>query len=626
MPAEAMAGRLRSWLGAWPLGRGAGRRQGQVLTGAVASLRQLSGGTEDDFLRLGAQVQEFFLAAQAMTEQGSQVVELVSGQAVSQSTQRLGELIGETETRFQASQQEFGQSLEILDTVRRQASQAGEPLAGFRKMVMGLRVLGIATRMESARLQGQDEGFQFLSEEVSRLSDTIQTQTEGIGQQLRELGGELEETLGSMAGLGATLNSDVGSLVAAVGQSLGLLAGQRGQSEQAAAAMAAGAQAVRASMGQVVASQQFHDITRQRLEHVQEALEALTQGRGPGQAAQVVELQMALLEHAVAEMRQAAQGTQASLRGIAQSVRGIAQEAQRLMRGDDQQETSYLARLEADLASITGLAAQMEQASARLRGLVESVVGTLEKVGSSLRSIDNISYSIKFVALNAAIKSARLGSQGSALASLAQAIQQLSAEAQATTQALGQVLETMGESAVSLRQAMSLDEAPAQQTVQELRQVLAAIQAGGAACDELLAGLERQGSGLAEGLEREAQGIVFHLRLEREVAQVVAALKALAVRGKASRRAGRGGQVTQLAQSYTMASERQIHQAWSQGQAGPAAARPLAAAAPTVPEPELFAPPAPEPELFAPEVPAPEALAQAAPPAGDDLGDNVELF
>jgi methyl-accepting chemotaxis protein len=580
----------------------------QELGWAIDRLRQLTESTEGDFLRLGEQVQEFFIAAQSMTDQGTQVVELVSGQAVQEATRHLESLVDDTKQRFKKSQAGFEQSLKILAAVRKEADLACRPLAGFQQMVMGLRVLGISTRMESARLQGQDEGFQFLAEEVSRLSDTIKEQTEGMASQLGSLTTRLDETLGSMGGLGDSLKNDVGNLVAVVGKSLGELRDRRGHSELIAARMAANAREVHANIAEVVSSMQFHDITRQRLEHVREALSTLIDGKPGATPAEVCGLQGALLNHAIEELGQAAQTMQTSLRGIAGSVRQVAQEARLLMQGEDPQALSFPERLEADLSRITDIASQMEQALSRLWNLVESVVGTLEQVGSSLRSIDSISYSIKFVALNAAIKSARLGGQGAALESLAQAIQHLSAEAQTTTKALGGVLDNMGQSARSLRRAMESDAGPGDQTTQILGGVLGSIRSGSAACDKLLGELEHHGRDLARRLEDGAAGIEFHLSIQAGVSEVMGCFEAF-LGNRAEYRHGpiaASGGTAVLAQRYTMASERQVHQAWSMVTGGSSMPGP-------VPVEEHKAAPA-------------EQHAGSAPQEHLELGDNVELF
>ncbi len=586
-----------------------GRRFRQDLGGALGQLRQVTGSSEGDFLRLGEQVQEFFVLAQAMTDQGARMVDLVSGQAVSEATQRLERLVEDTKVRFKKSQAGFAESLRILASVRQEAATASRPLAGFQKMVMGLRVLGISTRMESARLQGQDEGFQFLAEEVSRLSDTIREQTEGMASQLGNLSARLDQTLGSMDGLGAGLSGDVGNLVAVIGQSLRELRQRRGHSEVAAARMSASTRQVHANVGEVVSSMQFHDITRQRLEHVQEVLSTLVEGRPEASPAEICGLQTALLGHAMEELERAAGTMQSSLRGIAGSVREVAREAHLLMRGEDAQESSFLERLEANLSGVMDLAGQMEQALARLRGLVESVVQTLEQVGSSLRAIDSISYSIKFVALNAAIKSARLGRQGAALESLAQAIQDLSAEAQATTQSLAGVLSHMSQSAGSLRRAMELDAGPGDRTVQELGVVLEAIRSDRLACNSVLGEMERDGRDLADRLEGGAAGINFHLAIKRGVTEVMDCLQRLPGQRAAGKRlnpVAASGEAALVSERYTMASERRIHQAWSQG----------------VPDTSSAVPPEtgePAPEAALP--PAATALAE-----NPDLGDNVELF
>jgi methyl-accepting chemotaxis protein len=605
----------RSWLpkrlGSIKGWRSLGRKFRQELDQGLNRMRRLIKETEKEIQRLGDHEQEFFLAAQDMTEQGSQVVELVSGQAVNEAAQQLEQLVDGIGARFGKLRVGFLKNLEILASVQDEVAIAGRPLAGFQKMVMGLNVLGISTRIESSRMQGADEGFQFLAEEVSRLSDTIKEQTEGMASHLGKLCVRLEEVLGSMKGLAAGLTDRVNNLLTVIGQSLEELRQWRSGSETAAARMAGNTRQVHADMAEVISSMQFHDITRQRLEHVQETLSGMLEGRAESPPADVCGLQAALLRHAEDELYQAAGTIQTSLRGIAGSVRVVAQEANLLIRGNGKQDVSFLERLEDDLSGIMAIADQAEQALVRLREMVESVVETLEQVGSSLRSIDKISYSIKFVALNAAIKSARLGDKGVALGSLAQAIQTLSAEAQASTRNLAEVLSHLGESAESLRQSIQM-EAEAEsgdQTVRELESILESIRAGDQACKELLGELERNGNDLAGRMEKEADGIRFHLSISQGISGVMVCLEQIAgptgsqkIKPRAETRSA------QNSEHYTMASERRIHQAWTQGEV-PGQQR------------KAVAKPKPAPDT----VTAPPPESQTAQD-DSDLGDNVELF
>ena len=591
------------WLGG---GKGVSRKFRRELSLGLGRMQGLIAETNDDVQRLCQQEQEFFLAAQAMTEQGSRLVELVSGQSVTETTRRLECLVEEVRSRFNTLQAGFAQHLKILASVRQDVDTASRPLAGYQKMVMGLRVLGISTRIESARLEGADEGFQLLAQEVSRLSDTIKAQTEGMASQMGSLGAQLSHALGSMSGLSESLSGGVGNLLAVIGQSLEELRQWRCRSELAATKMAATTHQVHTDVAEVVSSMQFHDITSQRLEHVLETLYRLLEGRAETSPIEICQLQGTLLGHAEKELVQAADTIQGSLRGIGESVRQVAQEAALLTRGNDGREVSFLERLEADLSDIMAMANQTEQALSDLRQLVESVVGTLEQVGSSLRSIDNISYSIKFVALNAAIKSARLGGKGAALESLAQAIQQLSSQAQTATQNLAGVLGHLSESAESLRQAMRAASGPGGQIVEEVESVLESIRADNQACNQLLRELEHTGHDLAARIEKGAGGIQFHLGIRQGISEVKDCLQRFVdPTGRKEIKPGSKDRSTLVSDNYTMASERQIHQAWAQGGAG-------------LP---------PSPPAKAPR-PSPATTGEPEASARDDqeLGDNVELF
>jgi methyl-accepting chemotaxis protein len=584
--------------------RGLNRKHKQELWQGLDRMQRLTRQTEKDILRLGGQVQDFFQAAQGMTEQGSKVVELVSGQTVGETSSRLEHLVGEIRGCFEKCQAEFAKNLELLASARQEVSAASQPLNGFHQMVTGLRMLGVSTRIESARMQGTDEGFHFLAEEVTRLADTILEQTEEMASLLDSLSARLDEALGSISGLGDGLNGGMDNFAEAVGQSLEGLHHWRGQSELGAGRVADNIRQVHADMAEVVSSMQFHDITRQRLEHVHQPLTRLIQGKSDTPPNEVCGLQVTLLEHAGEELGQAVGNMQNSLRGIAGSVRQVARDADLMTRGDSGQEVSFLERLEADLSNIIAIADHTEQALTRLHDLEESVVKTLEQVGSSLSSIDSLSYAIKFVALNAAIKSNRLGREGAALESIAQAIQHQSAEANAATKDLKKVLDYLGKAAESMRKSMVMDTGLDERTANELESLLDSIRKDNQAVNDLLHELEQNGCDLAARLEEGADGIKFHLNIRQGISEVIGCLNQLLERAGCKILKPEGRDRAGLStQNYTMASERRIHDAWAMGM---------------IPGPQA------KPDAKAPGLSKPGRA--ASDESTLELDDNVDLF
>ena len=207
---------------------------------------------------------------------------------------------------------------------------------------------------------------------------------------------------------------------------------------------------------------QFHDITRQRIEHVQQALAGLgphersagnagpqrvgeflfgcirQKPKGTGEdlrlAGDVCHLQIAQLHYARDELVSAVNNILDNLNALADLVAEMARETSKMAGAADETGQSFLTGVEAGFSSVTSALKAYGEADRELSLAMGSVGSMLGEMSEHTGNIESIGEKIKRLALNATVKACHIGEEGATLGVLAEAIHQLSVETRQRTE------------------------------------------------------------------------------------------------------------------------------------------------------------------------------------------------
>ncbi|GAB7080311.1 hypothetical protein [Megalodesulfovibrio paquesii] len=167
---------------------------------------------EHEFLELGGALQRVAGRVEEIVEQAEFLTGLTShdalqsfGSELTLELHRMQELLALTAGAENES---------ALKAIREELARLGEQLGSFKRIVKHLHMLGISTRIESARLGADGRGFGTLADDVEKLAVAIGKQSDSILRQ--------SETLDAMAAM-------------AMQQAQQMLAGQRRFSEEVSA-------------------------------------------------------------------------------------------------------------------------------------------------------------------------------------------------------------------------------------------------------------------------------------------------------------------------------------------------------------------------------------------------------
>ncbi len=580
-----------------------GQLAGQ-LRAAGAELDGLSRVTERDFLSVGAKLEEISTRARAEAEALAQVTAAFGGDREQALTQLLKDVGAWAESAAQANNY-ANLFNELVPVVRSVAAPVRDLKTALRK----LRVVGIMTRIESARLDSLAGEFEGLAEEVVQLTGSVEEKSDTILASVDDLCRRLRQTHAAVAGPEQRQREDLVHLVAACTAGMADLQATELQMRQVSAqAHLAYTQMVERT-GEIVMSLQLHDATRQRLQHISVALSTLALDLAggspqaqPAEAAATVELQVAQLSDTRDSFMRAVHQIRLELDCLHYSVAAFGATARTLSSGGESDEASVARSVSDDLSAMSAALEDWISSRAALGQAAGDADQACTRMNGFVQEIEVVGLQMLRLALNAQIHAVRLDESGSMMEAVAAGIGAVSQEASHGAANAARALREVQTAATGLAQTMAgAGQQAAESTAAALRVRIAdAIAEIGTARREnsrvvqsLIRGAEALGGDIlslrrslsADTLMESGTGSALAI-----LSQVVAGTGASA----ADATAERGRYARQLTESlYTMDAERNVER-FVTGQAATAAATTATMA----------------------EV--------AKPPA--EFGDNIELF
>lgn len=411
---------------------------------------------EEDFLHLGATVFGINSQAGKFSGTASTMARSVGEGALQAAITELQDRADEARALFASVSP--AEHLRGMTEVLRQIEKLTQAMQQFSTMVRTLKVLEITTRIESARLGHAGAGFTTLADDVKSLASKIVQNTDKIRDHTTQLHNQV--TTAQKRGQKQLRDQDlqIKDMFAKLFEGIGELEQMQAGTATLVEELATGSLQVTKSMSQVISSVQFHDITRQQVEHVQEileqAVEEITHGSGHADenglgawVRDVLRLQAPQLRQAKDMFSQAVDDLIASLDAIARSIDGLGRRITSVAYADQGREASILDTIRVHIAQVTAaMRATGEQVTETSRTMTR-MAETISTVGAFVDDIEDIGTEIELIALNASVKAAHTGEQGRALGVLAVEIQHLSMQARAHTANVAATLNTIAETA-----------------------------------------------------------------------------------------------------------------------------------------------------------------------------------
>jgi methyl-accepting chemotaxis protein len=579
-----------------PFRRGREERTATQLRTVAAELRTLSGASESDFLRVLERLRDFLDRARAISSGCGLLLEAFQGEQATRLESELHGTLART-GKDHGGEVELAALSGTAEAMRHLQKCAGDLHGAVR--IFG--VLGTATRIERERLGAAGGDFEGMSDQVTQLAADLDENSGHIFQACIDAQQVAAGALQTANRMERSRGAELPRILENAGSSLAAISAKRQDAAALSRSLVEEFDAVSRNIGELVNSLQYQDITRQRLEHVAEALEETLgplRAGAPGaglEAATVAKLQLAHLRDAAAEFVAAVGRIGGALDDMAARIREMSSRSEGIVHAASGDAQS-LRVMEDSLAAASRALQGYSVSTGSLAAAAETVTSAIGPIAGFAARIEEIGLRIERVSLNTNVKAARLGKDGAALSAIAGAIQSTAADSRGRTGAVIDAIARVSQCAESLSTSASANRSRG--GVTDLSQLAGEFASQAAAATGRLPEIAQLAATLAADVASLAAGLNASAEFHAVSGRCTSALEAVAAAAGATAIAAN---LEQLRARYTMETERAVHDSVL----GPDQA------------------PGQTPGQTPDQAPS---LAQASPAAGEDLGDNVELF
>lgn len=563
-----------------------------MLAPSRETLQNLAGTTEDEFLQIGSRLQDFYYRSSEITSLANQLVAAVSGEQLQALIDRLRRMMADMEAYLASARSQSSVSCGSLEQILGLLDQVSQPLEGFKKMTKTLHMLGISTKIESSRLGELGFGFMTLALDVEKLSCQVSEKSSNILNHRHLLARMISDNLRIVLNSEAIQDRELGGVLASTSGSLEELVSVNSRCADFGSLVSAVSAEVSGNISEVVSSMQMHDMTRQQVEHIVEALERLSgklqeaihDDPDPDsyrkliiEAGDVCELQSAQLRFAASELCGAVRSIVDNLRDVASKQSLMASESLATTGVADSSGGSFMDAVSRGMGTVTSVLAACARSDREMSSTLSKVADTMHEVSGFVTDIEEIGSEIDLIALNSQVKAAHTGREGAALGVLAEAIKRLSDEAISQTELVSHTLVQVNRSTEHLFQEATQETEQLGARIvtmeQELSEILAALGSMNSDLLALLAGLGQRVGRLTEDIERATAAIDVHERVARMADDAMASLDCIVATARELQPASLEfkDNLRHMEERYTMDSERHIHEAIARKRGGGAA-------------------------------------------------------
>lgn len=561
----------------------------KIVTRAIAALGEMAGTTENEFLQIGARLQSFYQRSADISAMSGQLVSVVSGEGVTSLTYRLQQMMADMEEYLTNARARSSESCTILGQVQTLLDKLSEPLEGFQKMNKSLRMLSISTKIESARLGELGSGFVNLAMDVEKLSHQVNEKSAAILTHRLLLAGMIAENLAAVRSSEAEENAMVLSTLKKTTVHVSELVSVNERCTRFGTTVAAISGEVASSISEVVSSMQMHDMTRQKLEHVVEALERLSKELGDTcgvendrerfrrlivEAGDVCELQEAQLRFASGELYAAVSTIIDNLHDIARKQSAVARETLEITGATGSTDSSFVDAMTNEMVAVTAVLTSCAWADQNMADIMKKVAQTIDEIANFVTDIEAIGSEIDLIALNAQIKAALTGPEGAALGVLAEAIKRLSDEAVRQTGSVAATLTGIHAVTEHLLSDSQNEEnllgTRISSLQSELSEILRTLGKMNSEMHSVLSGLNEEVLSLTQDVDQATSGVDVHERTKAMADVVLADLQEIVTSSRQIEPASNEFKenLRHMEEHYTMESERHIHEALARKRSG----------------------------------------------------------
>jgi methyl-accepting chemotaxis protein len=289
------------------------------------------------------------------------------------------------------------------------------------------------------------------------------------------------------------------------------------------------------------------------------------------EAYEVYELQRAQLLHTKGELASATERIGKELRNLSRRISEMSREAGGAPEDGLGAGGSFFSVLEKAVVELTEVVNEQSEINKEMASTIESLSWAVSQMEGFVKEIVKIGIEMKMISLNAAIHAAHVGEQGLALGVLAEHIHSLSQATSGKMTSISEDLNCIVDHAGRLKNSAGVvsrrKAGEGLQMIEDLNRMIPYLRGLDAEAICMLKRIDTEGAGLSMETRKRTEALHFHEQIiqgieslaseiEKECTRIGSRLKNKGKRGNRSN--GIAG-MEELAKSYTMQKERDVH-------------------------------------------------------------------
>jgi methyl-accepting chemotaxis protein len=541
-------------------------------------LHNILADKEEDFLQLGSNLMDFSSRSREITSEVSSLAELASGEEITGRINDLQAFMGTVSSLCQTMTD--GATLEDLSRIIASLNKLKELFQEFARVIKALRMLGISTRIESARLGEYGRGFTSLADDVDKLVARIEQSSTEISNRSNEI---IATTLKVQSGTKKLFTSQhclLDQVVSSLAGNIDDLASIVEQANRVSDELIVHSEQIASSTSTAVTSLQFHDIVRQQIEHVEEcardAVELIHQYMAAEHSEyslqqvltfvlQIAKIQAHQLESGSEQFEKAVLDFKSQVEHIAAIVDLFMQAIHGFNAKGQKDQGSVLDVIRSSMDQVIDNVHHFVTGMQEQQRLIIPVADTVKDMDSAAREVQDLGDEIELISLNASIKSAGVGNKGLAMGVLAHEIQRLSMRTKEHTLHVLEVLSGLADTSNELQKRTGQEKElkNLETTIKDQEASLGRLVDLKTQMDHFFGAVSSMGHSLGQDIRSFAKGVVLHEAIcshLRAVRDDFAGLISQLEQAHVDPATELPAKFDELLHRYTMESERIIHQ------------------------------------------------------------------
>jgi methyl-accepting chemotaxis protein len=336
--------------------------------------------------------------------------------------------------------------LEVVTSEAKLLDRLSHFTHGQRSIARETQTLSVLTNIEVARLGSLGAGFQYLAHELDEFSESVVRGTKELSIQTNERRGSIEDTKRMLAAGLPRIRQDFARIEDDLEKALAVVEYGMSELSRTPAQFRGCVEEIAGQIAEVVAAIQAHDITRQQIEHVRDALLLISAKMRrvddcePGSGGELPRILCGLVIQAYQ-----LKSIQATVRNwvpqIGKCMESIVRISSSEVVGIGPLVLKQERQLSQQLSRIDALEGECEADKAEIKDALAGLSSLMELVSDHLERSKFIRDRLRLLTFNSIIEASRLGIQADAILEISQSIKRISVEWSDVTDRSGQAKE-----------------------------------------------------------------------------------------------------------------------------------------------------------------------------------------